>query len=118
MTDEWRKVTRGKTDTDSMNTVFLCLAAGKPPKPAITAAEAKAAVRAMRKDGAAIKSVPEFIRRCAPHQMIDGLLSLWEDEFFPEMIQQWIVDDLDDDIDSVLRILAEHCHIKSAARKH
>ena len=117
VTDEWRKVTRGKTDTDSMNTVFLCLAAGKPPKPTITATEAKAAIRAIRKDGAAIARVPEFIRRSAPHQMVDDLIFLWEDEFYPEMIEQLILEDTAGSLEPVVRILAEHCHISSPARK-
>jgi hypothetical protein len=118
VTDEWRKVTRGKTDSDSMNTVFLCLAAGMAPKPEITASEAKAAILAIRKVGAAIKSVPEFILRSAPHQMIDGLLALWEDEFFPEMIETVILEVPDDSPELVIRILAEHCHIrKSPPRK-
>ena len=117
VTDEWRKVTKGKTDTDSMNTVFLCLAAGRPPKPEISATEAKTAIRAIRTDGAALKSVPEFIRRSAPHQMIDGLISLWEDEFLPEVIEQLILEDQDAALDPLVRILAQHCHIKSPARK-
>jgi hypothetical protein len=120
VTDEWRKVTRGKTDTDSMNTVFLCLAAGKPPKPAITLAEAKAAVKAIRNGGAAAGSVPEFLRRCAPHQMVEGLLHLWEEEFHPEMIEQLILEDTLEDaasLDATLRVLAEHCHITRPARK-
>ena len=117
VTDEWRKVTQGKTDSDSMNTIFLCLAAGLRPKPAISVAEAKAAIKAIRTDGAAIKSVPAFIERSAPHQMIDGLLSLWEDEFLPEMIEQLILDDADGAFDAVLRILAQHCHITAPRRK-
>lgn len=117
VTDEWRKVTKGMTDTDSMNTVFLCLAAGKPPKPAITVAEARAAIRAIRADGAAVKTVPEFIRRSAPHEMIDGLISLWEDEFYPEMIEQLILEDPEGAVDPIVRELAEHCHIKAPARK-
>ena len=117
VTDEWRKVTKGKTDTDSMNTVFLCLAAGRPPTPEISAAETKTAIRAIRADGAALKSVPDFIRRSAPHQMIDGLISLWEDEFLPEVIEQLILDDQDAALDPLVRILAGHCHIKSPARK-
>jgi len=117
VTEEWRKVTRGMTDTDSMNTVFLCLAAGRLPKPAISAAEAKTMIRAIRTDGAAVQSVLEFIRRCAPHQMIDGLVALWEEEFLPEVIQQWIMDDLDDDLDSVVQMLAEHCHVTKPVRK-
>ena len=120
VTDEWRKVTRGRTDTDSMNTVFLCLAAGKPPKPAITAAEAKTAIRAIRAGGAALKSVPEFIRRSAPHQMVEGLISLWEHEFCPEMIEQLILEDTHEDaasLEATVRVLAEHCHIARPARK-
>jgi hypothetical protein len=120
VTDEWRKVTKGKTDTDSMNTVFLCLAAGKSPKPSITLAEAKAAVKAIRDDGAAAGTVPEFLRRCAPHQMVDGLLHLWEEEFYPEMIEQLILEDTHEDaasLDATIRVLAEHCHITRPARK-
>ena len=116
VTDEWRKVTRGMTDTDSMNTVFLSLAAGKPPKPSITVTEAKAAIRAIRADGAAVKTVPAFIRRSAPHQMIDGLISLWDDEFYPEMIELLVLD-LDTPVEEAVRLLAEHCHIKAPARK-
>lgn len=120
VTDEWRKVTRGMTDTDSMNTVFLCLAAGKPPKPAISVIEAKAAIRAIRKDGATAERVPEFLRRSAPHQMIDGLISLWEDECYPELIEQLILDEPHEGagaIDALVRQLAEHCHIKRPARR-
>ena len=117
VTDEWRKVTKGMTDSDSMNTVFLCLAAGKPPKSALTSAEAKAAIRAIRADGAAVATVPEFIRRSAPHQMIDGLISLWEDEFYPEIIEQVILEDPDDALEPIVRILAEHCHIKAPPKK-
>ena len=117
VTDEWRKVTRGKTDTDSMNTIFLCLVAGKSPKPVLTVTEARAAVRAIRADGAAAKAVPEFIGRCAPHQMIDGLIALWEDEFFPEVIEQLGIDDGGAAPDAVVRMLAQHCHIKSPGVK-
>jgi hypothetical protein len=117
VTDEWRRVTQGMTDSDSMNTIFLCLAAGKPPKPSITAVEAKAAVVAIRENGALQKSVQEFILGSAPHQMIDGLISLWEDEFLPEMIEVVILENQDDAPETVVRILAEHCHIKSTAEK-
>lgn len=117
VTDEWRMVTNGKTDTDSMNTIFLCLVAGKAPKPEITATEAKAAMRAIRKDGAAAKSVPDFIGRCAPHQMIDGLIALWEDEFYPEVIEQLIIGDAGDAPEAMLRLLAQHCHVKAVATR-
>ena len=117
VTDEWRKVTRGNTDTDSMNTVFLCLAAGKPPKPAITATECKAAIRAIRKQGAAADAVSEFILRCAPHQMIEGLVSLWEDEFRPQVIEDLILGDTDDVLDPLVRIIAQHCHIAAPSKK-
>ena len=118
VTDEWRRVTQGMTDSDSMNTIFLCLAAGKPPKPAITAAEAKAAIVAIRQNGASQKSVQEFILGSAPHQMIDGLIALWEDEFYPEMIEVFVLENLEDAPETVVRILAEHCHIKAAIHKN
>ena len=117
VTNEWRKVTKGSTDSDSMNTIFLCLAAGLPPKPAISATEAKAAVRAIRNDPAGLKNVTDFIHRSAPHQMIDGLVSLWTDEFLPEVVEPRILDDLDDALEPLVRLLAEHCHIKAPAKR-
>lgn len=115
VTDEWRRVTRGMTDADAINTIFLCLAAGKAPKPVLTAAEAKTAIRAIRADGAAVKSVPEFIGRCAPHQMIEGLITQWEDEFLPEVIEALIIEDTDIDLAPLVRLLSQHCHIKAPA---
>ena len=52
VTDEWRSVTKGNTDSDAMNTIFLCIAAGMPPRPVITQAEAKTAVQTIRRRGA------------------------------------------------------------------
>ncbi len=49
--------------------------------------------------------------------MIDGLIALWEDEFLPEVIEQLIIDDAGDTPDALLRLLAEHCHIKAPVRK-
>ena len=63
VTEEWHKVTRGRTDTDSMNTVFLCLAAGKPPKPAISRCSASPILpTSTRYSGSFSRSV-----RRAPH---------------------------------------------------
>ena len=117
VTDEWRRVTQGMTDSDSLNTIFLCLAAGKPPKPSISPAEATAAIVAIRQNGTLQKNVQEFILGSAPHQMIDGLISLWEDEFNPEVIEIFILENQDDAPETVVRILAEHCHIKAAVTK-
>jgi hypothetical protein len=61
--------------------------------------------------------VQEFILGSAPHQMIDGLISLWEDEFLPEMIEVIILENQDDAPEIVVRILSEHCHIRAAAEK-
>ena len=116
VTDEWRRVTQGKTDTDSMNTVFVCIAAGRPPKPAISATEAKTIIKAIRKNGPLLEAVPEFIQRSAPHQMIDGLLAQWEDEFLPEVIEDLQHGAEGDPIESDVRLLAQHCHIKVPAR--
>ncbi len=52
--------------------------------------------------------------------MIDGLIALWEDEFYPEMIEQLILDDLQETaaaMDAMVRVLAEHCHITRPAKK-
>jgi hypothetical protein len=52
--------------------------------------------------------------------MVDGLLHLWEEEFYPEMIEQLILEDTHEDaasLDATIRVLAEHCHITRPARK-
>ena len=61
--------------------------------------------------------VREFILTSAPHQTIDGLISLWEDEFFPDVIEAFILEDQDGSPERVVRVLAEHCHIKAAAKE-
>ena len=116
LTDEWRKVTGGKTDSDSMNTIFLCLCAGKPPKPVISLTEAKTLVQAIRETGIASASVSAFINRCAPHQMVEGLLSLWQEEFLPEVVEPYLLD-ASDEMDTVLQILRQNCHIKRPVKK-
>ena len=59
----------------------------------------------------------EFILRCAPHQMIEGLVSLWDDEFRPEVIEDLILGDTDDVLDPLVRIIAQHCHIAAPSKK-
>jgi hypothetical protein len=61
--------------------------------------------------------VTEFILRCAPHQMIEGLVSLWEDEFRPEVIEDLILGSDDEVLDPLVRIIAQHCHVTSAVKK-
>lgn len=117
VTDEWRRVTQGKTDTDSMNTVFLCLSTGLKPKPAISEAEAKKAIGVLRREGANLEAVPEFLHRSAPHQMIDGLIAQWEDEFVPEVIEDLQTGAEGEPIEPDLRLLAQHCHVKASAAR-
>jgi hypothetical protein len=33
---EWTRLTKGKTDVDSLMTLFLCISAGVPPKTTLT----------------------------------------------------------------------------------
>jgi hypothetical protein len=77
------KVTGGKTDDSSLLTIFVCLAADLPPRPALSKAAARALIRKARLDGFKRLPVLAFIRAYAPYEMQDDLEALWT-EFFPE----------------------------------
>jgi hypothetical protein len=115
---EWHKVTKGKEDPYSRLTIFLCLASGVKPKPAIAESEAKAMVRRLREHGFDSDAVSAFIDACAPFEIREDLLSLWEDEFLPEA-QERLLDEDDTKYLRALRFLDENCNIsaKSADKK-
>lgn len=107
---EWHKVTKGKEDPYSRMTIFMCLATGIKPKPAISETEAKSMVRRVRKEGFDSDAVATFIRDAAPFELKENLLSWWQEEFLPEA-KEMLSDESDTKYDRGVRFLKEHCMV-------
>jgi hypothetical protein len=115
---EWHKVMKGKTEADARLTVFLCLAAGVAPKPSISETVARSILRTIRSQGIDSKAVLKFINDCAPFDMKESLIELWQDEFVPDA--EVALFDLRNDAKgaAALKFLKENCHVMQApARK-
>ncbi|MES2537597.1 MAG: hypothetical protein V4632_17190 [Pseudomonadota bacterium] len=113
---EWHKVTKGKEDPYSRLTIFLCLASGVKPKPAISDTEAKSMVRRLREHGFDSDAVSAFVNACAPFEIREDLLSLWEDEFLPDA-QERVLDEDDTKYVRAMQFLDENCNIKAKEKK-
>lgn len=111
---EWQAITAGKTDDSALLTVFVCLAAGMPAKPALTRSEARALVRKARTSGLQREPVLGFIRSFAPDAMQDDLHVLWL-EFFPEAVT-YLLDRTDETLSAALAFLNENCVVRQGAR--
>ncbi len=72
----------------------MCLAAGVKPKTSLTETEARALIRKVQESGFDELAVPNLIRDSAPFEIKEALLTLWEEEFFPEA-QKYMQDDSD-----------------------
>jgi len=115
---EWNRLTQGKEDPYSRLTLFMCLAAGVKPKTSLTETEARALIRKVQEGGFDELAVPNLIRDSAPFEIKEALLTLWEEEFFPEA-QKYMQDDSDWDGKEALRFLKDNCNVatKSVAKK-
>jgi hypothetical protein len=109
VSEDWQRLTGGKTDDGSLLTMFVCLAADLPPKPALSKAAARALIRKARIDGFKRLPVLGFIRAYAPYEMQDDLEALWK-EFFPEA-QGILRDAADTTLGDAVKFLKENCII-------
>jgi len=109
---DWTRVTEGKSDSDSLLTLFLCLAADTAPKTALSEKKAREIVRKIRKDGVKPALVSAYIERFAPFEMREDLVALWED-FFAEA-EKYLLDDWDAKCVEVLSFLKGNCNILKA----
>ena len=75
----WNKATGGHTDDSSLLTLFLCIAAGVPPKTLLSARAAASLVRKARKSGWNPQLVTSYIGDHAPAHYQDDYLQMWED---------------------------------------
>ena len=107
VSEDWRRLTGGKTDDSSLLTIFVCLAADLPPRPALSKAAARALIRKARLDGFKRLPVLGFIRAYAPYEMQDDLEALWK-EFFPEA-QGILLDAADTTLGDAVNFLKENC---------
>jgi hypothetical protein len=112
---EWAKLTKGKTDVDSLLTLFLCIAADLPAKTSIPEKTAKSIVKKFREQGLDQDRVIAWIKSTAPHEKQEGLLEDWS--AFIEEANNYLLDDWDTNYAGALRFLNENCHLVKAAAK-
>ena len=108
---EWQQLTKGKEDPYSRLTLFMCLAAGVKPKTTLSTSEARTLIRSVRQHGFQEAVVPALIKASAPYAIRADLLSMWEDEFFPEA-QGRLLDKADEKFIYAMQFLSENCNIR------
>lgn len=106
---DWSRVTEGKSDSDSLLTLFLCVAADVAPKTRLTEKAVRDLVRKIRTDGIKPALVAAYIDQFAPFEMREDLVVLWND-FFDEA-EKYLLDDWDTKFVEVLTFLKHNCTI-------
>jgi hypothetical protein len=112
---EWTKITKGKTDIDSLLTLFLCISVEVSPKTSLTEKTAKTLVKKIRDQGFKPELVTAWITNCAPHEKQEGLLEDWDS--FLEEANTYLLDDWDTSFSGAIRFLSDNCHIEKTAKK-
>jgi len=108
---EWHQLTKGKEDPYSRLTLFVCLAAGVKPHANLSVSQARALIRKVRQHGFDHAAVPALIKTSAPYSVRAALLSMWEDEFFPEAKVR-LLDEADPKLIFALQFLSENCNVE------
>lgn len=111
---EWSKLTNGKTDIDSLLTMFLCIAVGAKAKTSLPEKTAKTLVKKIRDQGLDAEKVVEWIKHTAPHEKQEGLLQDWAE--FVDEANVYLVDDWDTNYSGAIRFLQENCHIERTSK--
>lgn len=109
---EWSKVTKGKTDIDSLLTLFLRIAVGMPLKTTIPEKSVKTLVKKVRENGLDEDGVIAWIKTNAPHEKQEGLLEDWHT--FVEEARKYLLDDWDTYLTGAVRFLSENCHVEKS----
>jgi hypothetical protein len=105
----WNKATGGHSDDSSLLTLFICLAAGSPPKTLLTAKAAATLVRKIRKSGFQPAQVQDFIVGHAPAHIQQDCLSLWHG--FLQDASSRLQSDHDYDLSDAMALLRRDCNI-------
>jgi hypothetical protein len=109
---EWVEFTKGKSDTDSLLTLFITMAGNfKTVVPTLTEKMAKELVKKIRKEGMGVDKVIVFIQSTAPVDMREDLLNLWE-EFIQEA-EIFLLDELDEKMLGAMSFLKDNCNVSS-----
>ena len=112
---EWSRLTKGRTDVDSLMTLFVCISAGITPKTSISERLAKTIVKQFRNEGFKHELATTWIKESAPHEKQEGLLEDWVN--FIEEADNYLLDDWDTSYSGAMRFLALHCHVQKATAK-
>ena len=112
---EWTRLTKGKTDIDSLLTLFVCIVGEIPPKTTLPEKTAKSLVKKFREQGFQSELASEWIKTSAPHEKQEGLLEDWNN--FVEEAGNYLLDDWDTNYTGALRFLEANCHIQKPATK-
>ena len=106
----WTKATGGLSDDGSLLTLFLCIAAGAPPKTLLTEKAATALVRKIQKSGLNIELVHHYIAANAPAQFQQDYARLWAD--FVGESQPTLQSDSFSRLEDALALLRLECNVK------
>lgn len=105
----WNKATGGHGDDGSLLTLFLCVAAGSPPKTVLTEKSAATLVRKIRKSGLKSDLASQYIADHAPQHYQSDYIQLWE--AFVEDAESTLVSDRDYALNDALSLLRRECNI-------
>lgn len=105
----WQKLTGGHSDEGSLLTLFLCVAAGSPPKTLLTEKTAATLIRKIRKSGLQPDLAEAFIQTHAPQPLQEGYTALWQD--FMEESQRTLQSDMDYALNDALALLRRECNV-------
>ncbi|MFZ6657872.1 hypothetical protein [Undibacterium sp. TJN19] len=112
---EWTRLTKGKTDIDSLLTLFICIAGEIPAKTTLPEKTAKSLVKKFRETGFHPELATEWIKTTAPHEKQEGLLEDWAN--FVDDANNYLLDDWDTNFTGAMRFLDANCHIQKPAKK-
>ena len=105
----WNKATGGHGDDGSLLTLFLCVAAGSPPKTVLTEKTAATLVRKIRKSGLKPALANQYIADHAPQHYQSDYTQLWE--AFVQDAQAPLLSDRDYALNDALSLLRRECNI-------
>jgi hypothetical protein len=106
----WAKATGGLSDDGSLLTLFLCIAAGAPPKTLLTEKAATALVRKIQKSGLNVELAHQYIAEHAPVQYQHDYAKLWA--AFAEESQSTLTSDSFSALEDALALLRLECNVK------
>ena len=106
----WTKATGGLSDDGSLLTLFLCIAAGAPPRTLLTEKAATALVRKIQKSGLKVELAHQYITTHAPAQYQQDYARLWTN--FVEESQPTLQSDSFSALKDALTLLRLECNVK------